>query len=97
MNETQNRGVYTQQNRHSIEDPRLIAWLVEASLRAHVNVSAPLKDLLDSPSIFPFRLGHISAKQVVSLSPRLDVLRHGLDDDLVMLQEPMTQRKKERL
>ncbi len=43
--------------------------------------------LLDSPSIFPFRLAHISAEQVASLSPRLNILQHGLDDDLVMLHE----------
>ncbi|MBL0712131.1 MAG: hypothetical protein JJV98_00390 [Desulfosarcina sp.] len=42
---------------------------------------------IGDPIIFPFRSAHISAKQVVSFSPCLDILRHGLDDDLVMLRK----------
>ena len=87
LNETDDKGVYAQGIRYSIQDHRLIAWLVEASLHTRANGSAAIKDLLDGPSIFPFRLAHISAEQLVSLSPRLDLLRHGLDDDLVMLRE----------
>ena len=85
LNETGDKGVYAQGERYSVEEPRLIAWLVEASLRSRVHRAAAIKDLLDSPSIFPFQSAHISAEQVASLSPRLDILRHGLDDDLVML------------
>ena len=85
LNETGDKGVYAQGEQYSVEEPRLIAWLVEASLRSRVHRAAAIKDLLESPSIFPFQLAHISAEQVASLSPRLDILRHGLDDDLVML------------
>ena len=87
LNETGDKGVYGQGNQHPVEDPRLIAWLVEASLRARVNGSAAIKDLLDSTSLFPFRLMHVPAEHLVSMSPRLDLLRHGLDEDLVMLRK----------
>jgi hypothetical protein len=53
-----------------------------------MNGSAAIKDLLDSPSIFPFRMAYVSAKHMASLLPRLNILRHGLDDDLVMLVPP---------
>ena len=86
LNETEDKGVYAQGEQYSVEEPRLIAWMVEASLHSRSHKAAAIKDLLDSPSIFPFQLARISAEQVASLSPRLDVLRHGLDDDLVMLQ-----------
>ena len=85
LNETGDKGVYAQGEQYSVAEPRLIAWLVEASLRSRVHRAAAIKDLLESPSIFPFQLAHISAEQVASLSSRLDILRHGLDDDLVML------------
>ena len=85
LNETHDKGVYEQGRQFPVEEPRLIAWMVEASLRARSNGAAPIKDLLDNPSIFPFHLSHIPAEHVASFSPRLDVLRHGLDDDLVML------------
>jgi len=87
LKETQVKGTYSQGNRYLIEEPKLIAWMMEASLRARVNGSAAINNLLDSPSIFPFRLTRISAEHVASLSPRLNILRHGLDDNLVMLHE----------
>ena len=87
LNETQDKGVYAQGKQYSVEEPRLIAWMVEATLHSRSNGSAATKDLLESPRIFPFRLAHISAEHVASSSSRLDMLRHGLDDNLVMLRE----------
>lgn len=85
--DTPERGIYEQGTMYSIHEPRLIAWMAEASLHVRANGAAPLRDLLESPSNFPFRLAHVSVEQLASLSPRMDVLRHGLDDDLVMLCE----------
>jgi hypothetical protein len=87
LGETKEKGIYRQGRTYSIDDLRLISWLIEASLYARSNSSAAIKDLLDSPSIFPFRFMHVSAEHLVSMSPRLDLLRHGLDDDLVMLRD----------
>jgi hypothetical protein len=87
LKETGDKGVYGQGDQHSVEDPRLIAWMVEASLRARPKGAAVIKDLRDSPSLFPFRLSLISAEHLGSLSSRLVILRHGLDEDFVMLHE----------
>ncbi|MDL1958868.1 MAG: hypothetical protein LWX01_13360 [Deltaproteobacteria bacterium] len=87
LSETSGKGIYGQGLTCSINDPRLISWLIEASLHARFNGSAAIKDLLDSTSLFPFRLAHVSAEYLVSASPRLDILRHGLDDDSVILQD----------
>ncbi len=94
LNETTEKGVYGQGLTRSIDDPRLISWLIEASLHARSNGSAAIKDLLDSPSIFPFHLMRVSAEHLVSMSPRLDLLRHGLDDDLLMLREESQAARK---
>lgn len=87
LEETQIKGTYHPGKRYPVEDPSLIAWIAEASLRARVNGSAAAKDLLRSPRIFPFQLAHISPEHLISLAPRLNVFRHGLDEDLVMLRE----------
>ena len=79
------RGIYTYDASFTVDDTQLIAWLVQASLHARPSGSAPLKDVLDNPSLFPFKLATISAEGLLSASENLDVLRHGLDDDLVML------------
>ncbi len=90
LRETGAKGVYNTGTTFFVEDPRLIAWLAEASLHARANGSAPLKDLIDSPSLFPFRIKPVHAENLVAASSRLDLLRHGLDNDLVMLRKPTT-------
>ncbi len=87
LNKTKEKGIYIQGRVYSIDNPRLISWLIEASLHTRSNGSAAIKDLLGNTSLFPFRLTHMPAEHLVSMSPRLDLLRHGLDDNLVMLRE----------
>ena len=92
--ETRHKGVYGRGERYLIQDSRLIAWMLEASLRARARRFAPMKDLIESPSLFPFHIRHVPAEHVVSLSPRLDILRHGMNDNLVTLCEEGPTRNK---
>jgi hypothetical protein len=87
VQETGEKGIYSAGPSLAVEDSHLIAWLVEAFLHARVNGSAPLKEIIDSPSLFPFRLKPIHAESLLTVSVNLDILRHGLDDDLVMLRK----------
>ena len=87
LQETGEKGIYSAGSSLAVDDSRLIAWLIEASLHSRTNGSAPLKDLIESPNLFPFQLARMSVEHLASLSPRLDTLRHGLDDDLVMLRK----------
>jgi len=87
LQETGAKGIYSAGTTLAVDDSRLIAWLAEAALHARVNGSAPLKDLIDSPNLFPFRIKPVHAEGLVAASSRLDLLRHGLDDDLVMLRK----------
>ena len=60
--------------------------MVEAFLHRLEGGSAPLKDVINSPIFFPFLIKPIHAESLVAASSRLDILRHGLDIDLVMLR-----------
>lgn len=86
LQETSTKGVYNPGQRLAVDDPRLVAWLCEASLHAQVSESAPFKQLMDSPSLFPFRLTAIHPEKLSSAAPRLDVLRHGLQETLITLR-----------
>lgn len=86
LRETGSKGIYTSGTTLSIEDPRLIAWLMEATFRARVNGAAPLIDLIQSPSLFPFEIKHVHAENLVASSSRLDIIRHGLDEHLIVLK-----------
>jgi hypothetical protein len=83
---TKENGVYESGVPLAVDDPRLVAWLIEASLHSRAAGSAPLRDLLDSPCLFPFRLNPIHADALLAICPRIDLLRHGLDEELMMLQ-----------
>ena len=86
LQESGKKGIYTAGPVLAVEDSRLIAWLVEAALHARANGSASLRNLLDSPIFFPFRIKTIHAESIKAASSSLDILRHGLDDDLVILR-----------
>ena len=86
LQETSAKGIYSAGVTLDVDDSRLIAWLAEASLHARANGWAPLKDLIDSPAPFPFRIKPIYAANLVAASSRLDLLRHGLNEDLIILR-----------
>jgi hypothetical protein len=86
LQETGTKGVYTAGTRLPIDDPRLIAWVTEAALHARINGSAPLKDLFDGPSFFPFRIKPIHVGTLVAASTRLDVMTHNMNEELVVLK-----------
>ncbi|NKE72826.1 hypothetical protein [Candidatus Manganitrophus noduliformans] len=92
LQKTDTKGIYTAGTTQPVDDSLLIAWLVEAAMHARANGLTTLKDLLDSPSFFPFRLKPTHAESLVGASSRLDILRHGLDDDLIMLRKQPTKR-----
>jgi hypothetical protein len=87
LQEANAKGVYSPEAAQAVDDSRLIAWLAEAALHARANSVIPLKDLVDSPSLFPFRIKVICGENLVAASSRLDLLRHGLDDNLIMLRK----------
>ena len=85
LKETTEKGVYEQESSICIDETQLIAWLIRASLHAKGSGVASLKDLMDSPSLFPFHLAQIHADRLMEESSELGVFRQGLDEDLIML------------
>lgn len=80
------KGIYTSGTTLSVEDQRLIAWLIEAALHSHINHSASFADLMESPSFFPFKFAPVHVENIMAASSNLDYIRHGLDDNLIILR-----------
>ena len=80
LQESGTKGIYTAGTILAVDDSRLIAWLAEASLHARANGSARLTDLLESTSLFPFRLKRTAAESFLMASPMLECIRHNMDD-----------------
>jgi hypothetical protein len=84
LKDSKEKGVYEMAPQISITDESLSAWLIEAALRASGSNSVPLKTLINSSSIFPFK---IETPPISSLSGRVELLRQGVDEDIVMLKD----------
>ncbi len=85
LTEAKGKGVYARGKQRELGDARVAAWLAEAMLRSRPRVRGPAS-LLRHPMLFPYRLPHLAASQVAARSCRLEVLRQGLDDEVLMLR-----------
>lgn len=86
LKEEKKKGIYSAGESYSVDDSYVIAFLIEAFLHSRDNRSGSLKEIVDSPSLFPFSIGLTHAERLLSASPRIEVIRHGLDNDLVKLK-----------
>lgn len=70
-----------------IDDFEIIAWLLEAFLRAQPQGAIEHEALYSSPIFFPFRLRRFPAGRLVAESGRLCFVRHGLNQELITLRQ----------
>jgi len=85
LTETGEHGVYTDTPRRSITDAALGPWLIEAALRAEGRSASSFTTLVRTPSLFPLDLTGLTIGRL-GASPRLEIVRQSLDDDLVLLR-----------
>ncbi len=85
LSETPIKGIYTQCSLHSIEEPKLISWLIEAFLTTQLNGSGALKEIMNSSVFFPFHVKQITPAKILEAASHLEIIRYRLDDDIVIL------------
>ena len=79
-------GAYLRGETCQPKSDRETAWLVEALLHSRDDPSLPLQAISKHAALFPFDLGSVTASQL-RINPRLQLVRHGMDADLVGVQE----------
>ncbi|HEX5731684.1 MAG TPA: hypothetical protein VF131_02525 [Blastocatellia bacterium] len=85
IEETGNSGVYKSATPQVIHDTRLAVWLIESVLVASEPKYGMLSSISQTPSLFPFVLKAFNIKELEE-NDRLEVLRHGLDQDVIKLR-----------
>ena len=85
LTETARKGAYRAAPQHSIEDPRLTAWLLEAALRSRGADVASLHLLAQWPALFPFSIDAVPRKDIEH-SGRLELFRQGVAEEMVLLR-----------
>jgi hypothetical protein len=85
LKETDEKGIYQATPTISVNDTKLVEWLIEASLIANGSASSTLKAITQNPALFPFTTESINIRGLETHS-RLELLRQGLDEDVIMLR-----------
>lgn len=80
------RGCYEQCDIMNISDINVLILLFEAALHAEPEGKAALGLLKNNPAFFPFQLPVLSGEFISQHSAVIDVVRYGLDDELLKLR-----------
>lgn len=84
--DTDAKGTYIPAPQTLINDPSLANWLLEATMFASDTTSVDFRSLANSPALFPFHLTLVTPEALTN-SRRLEIVRHGVADDLVLLRK----------
>ena len=87
------KGTYAAAPASRIDDPSVASWLLEASMFSLGAPSVDLKSLVQSPALFPFQLTRVTTTGLAR-SGRLEVVRHSMEEQLLVLKEPATHRSR---
>jgi len=85
LKEADAQGIYLRGQQESVIDTGVAAWMIEAYLQSISEGSSEFRSILNSPRLFPFHFPSMAAGRLEQLSDGIKVVRHGLDQELVML------------
>lgn len=85
LKDSDSKGCYEKVAQVSIDDSDLAILMFESVLLATPDAKGALGLLLNNPAFFPFQLPVMTGDSVSQISDRIDVIRYGLDDELLKL------------
>ena len=87
LKDSEAKGCYEKATPIVVTDKNLAILMFEATLHAIPEGKQTFGLLLNHPAFFPFQFPVITADFVSQHSERIEVVRYGLDDDLLKLKE----------
>lgn len=84
--ESESNGCYEKASPAAVSDTQLAVLMFESALHATPEPKAALGLLLNNPAFFPFKLPVMTGDRVLQCTNRIDVVRYGLDDELLKLK-----------
>ena len=85
LKDSPKKGCYEKTNETCVADPAITVLMLESALQASPQGKGELGLLLNSPAFFPLQPSVISGDFVSQKNDRVDMLRYGLDDELLKL------------
>ncbi len=86
LKDSEAKGCYEKVAPVTIADANLASLMLESALLASPEGKSALGLLLKHPAFFPFQLPVMTGEFVSQRSDRIDVVRYGLDDELLKLK-----------
>src|SRR5690606_40190323 len=86
LKDSEAKGCYEKVAPVSIAEPNLAILMFESALLATPEAKGALGLLLNNPAFFPFQLPVMTGDIVSRCSERIDVVRHGLDEELLKIR-----------
>ena len=86
LKDSEAKGCYEKAVPVSIAEPNLAILMIESALLATPEAKSALGLLLNNPAFFPFQLPVMTGDFASQRSGRIDVIRYGLDDELLKLK-----------
>lgn len=87
LRDSKTKGCYEKASLMSVSDPNLTILMFESALLATPEATGALGLLLNNPAFFPFQLPVITGDFVSQRSDRIEVVRYGLDEELLKLRK----------
>ncbi len=86
LKDSEAKGCYEKAASVNIADSHLVILMFESALLAIPEAKSAMGLLLNNPVFFPFQLPAMAGDFVSQCCDRIDVVRHGLDDELLKLK-----------
>jgi hypothetical protein len=88
LKDSDTNGCYEKAAHVNIDEPKQAIVLFEAALLTNPEAKSTLGLLLNNPAFFPFRLPVMTGDLISRVSDRIDVVRYGLDEELLKIKGP---------
>ncbi|MBF0431958.1 MAG: hypothetical protein HQK83_11800 [Fibrobacteria bacterium] len=86
LKESEAQGCYQKAEPTNVTDIELTVFILESVLHATAEGKCALGTFQNNPAFFPFQFPVITGDYVSQHSERIDVVRYGLDDELLKLK-----------
>ncbi|NLL37245.1 MAG: hypothetical protein GX256_06970 [Fretibacterium sp.] len=87
LKDSEVKGCYEKAAPVDVADPALATLMFESALHATLKAKSTFELLLNNPAFFPFQFPAITGDYVSQRCERIDVVRCGLDDELLKLKD----------
>lgn len=86
LQDSEAKGCYEKSAPMNTTEPNLAILMFESALMATPEAKGALRLLLNNPAFFPFHLPVMTGDFIAQRNERIEVVRYGLDDELLKLR-----------